>query len=102
MRSSRLTVTNDVLARLELELKIIFFHDDYISIPHPMRRTHWLINSSSLLFRMKDNGLSKQRAQFVAEQFKRRGLTPGVVTGFGATIPLHPVLPKKVKRRTGV
>lgn len=33
-------------------------------------------------------GLSKQRAQFVAEQFKRRGLTPAVVTGFGATIPV--------------
>lgn len=32
--------------------------------------------------------LSKQRAQFVAEQFKRRGLTPAVVTGFGATIPV--------------
>lgn len=49
-----------------------------------------------LLFGFADDGvgnelnvqLSKQRAQLVAEQFKRRGLSPAVVTGFGATIPV--------------
>lgn len=32
--------------------------------------------------------LSKERALLVAEQFKRRGLTPVVVTGFGSMIPV--------------
>jgi phosphate transport system substrate-binding protein len=49
-----------------------------------------------LLFGFADDGigneinleLSKERAQLVAEQFKRRGLTPFVVTGFGDSIPV--------------
>jgi phosphate transport system substrate-binding protein len=32
--------------------------------------------------------LSTQRAQVVADQFKRRGLTPGVVTGLGSQMPV--------------
>jgi len=32
--------------------------------------------------------LSTQRAQVVADQFKRRGLTPGVVTGLGSEMPV--------------
>jgi len=48
-----------------------------------------------LLFGFADDGsgnvnleISTQRAKLVAEQFKRRGLTPAIVTGFGDTIPI--------------
>jgi phosphate transport system substrate-binding protein len=49
-----------------------------------------------LLFGFADDGdaieidlsLSQERAQLVAEQFKRRGLTPLVITGFGNSIPV--------------
>ena len=35
-----------------------------------------------------DLEISKDRAQFVADQFKRRGIDPAVVTGFGSLIPV--------------
>ena len=47
-----------------------------------------------LLFGFADDGMgtdleiSKERAALVAEQFKHRGITPAVVTGFGSTIPI--------------
>ena len=47
-----------------------------------------------LLFGFADDGtgadleISKERADLVAEQFKHRGITPAVVTGFGSLIPV--------------
>ncbi|HKV37922.1 MAG TPA: phosphate ABC transporter substrate-binding/OmpA family protein [Blastocatellia bacterium] len=49
-----------------------------------------------LLFGFADNvggaaaniALSTERARVVAEQFKRRGLDPGMVTGFGSELPV--------------
>jgi len=60
-----------------------------------------------LLFGFADDGignevnleLSKERAQLVAEQFKRRGLTPFVVTGFGDSIPVASSLTEEGKEK---
>src|SRR5215467_2460282 len=60
-----------------------------------------------LLFGFADDGtgndvnleLSKERAQLVAEQFKRRGLTPLVVTGFGDSIPVASSLTEEGKEK---
>jgi len=43
--------------------------------------------------------LSKDRAQLVAEQFKRRGLVPLVVTGFGDSIPVASSLTEEGKEK---
>ena len=74
----------DNKARLDLDRVVNFITDLKFTGQH------------ILLFGFADDGneqninleLSKQRAELVAEQFKRRGLTPSIVTGFGATIPV--------------
>jgi phosphate transport system substrate-binding protein len=43
--------------------------------------------------------LSKDRAELVAEQFKRRGLVPLVVTGFGDSIPVASSLTEEGKEK---
>lgn len=53
-------------------------------------------NQKVLLFGFTDNTggsdkniqLSKERAETVAEEFRQRGITPSVVTGFGAQMPV--------------
>lgn len=60
-----------------------------------------------LLFGFADDGigndtnleLSKERAQLVAEQFKRRGLTPRVVAGFGDSIAVASNLTEEGKEK---
>ena len=74
----------DNKARLDLDRVVSFVTD--------LRFT----GQNILLFGFADDGigndinleLSRQRAQLVAEQFRLRGITPAVVTGFGATIPV--------------
>lgn len=74
----------DNKARLDLDRVVNFITDLKFS------------GENILLFGFADDGigndvnieLSKQRAQLVAAQFRRRGLTPAIVTGFGATIPV--------------
>lgn len=39
----------------------------------------------------RDQELSRERALMVAEQFKRRGISPAIVTGFGSKIPVASV-----------
>jgi phosphate transport system substrate-binding protein len=60
-----------------------------------------------LLFGFADDGigndlnleLSKERAQLVAEQFKRRGLMPMVVAGFGDSIQVASNLTEEGKEK---
>jgi len=72
----------DNKARLDLDRVVTFIAD--------LKFT----GQNILLFGFADDGLgndleiSKERAQLVAEQFKRRGISPEVVTGFGALIPV--------------
>jgi len=73
----------DNKARLDLDRVVNFFTD--------LKFT----GENILLFGFADDGsgnvnleISTQRAKLVAEQFKRRGLTPAIVTGFGDTIPI--------------
>lgn len=72
----------DNKARLDLDRVVSFVADLKFS------------GQNILLFGFADDGLgndleiSRERAQLVAEQFKRRGIDPAVVTGFGSLIPV--------------
>ncbi|HYW73230.1 MAG TPA: protein kinase [Pyrinomonadaceae bacterium] len=72
----------DNKARLDLDRVVSFVADLKFS------------GQNILLFGFADDGLdndleiSKERAQLVAEQFKRRGIDPGIVTGFGDLFPV--------------
>ena len=46
-----------------------------------------------------DLALSRERALLVAEQFKRRGLAPAVVEGFGSQIPVAAVTSDEGRER---
>jgi phosphate transport system substrate-binding protein len=72
----------DNKARLDLDRVVSFIADLKFS------------GTNILLLGFADDGMgndleiSKERAELVAEQFKRRGIDPAVVTGFGALIPV--------------